>query len=343
MKKLRLLICSAVMAVPLVFLSCEKSNSIIESSEKNQPELVLQVKSGKVTFDGEMMTFENFKTLSEYQEKINSDESFKSRISSKYGKALAIGRQNDSSFEKKFLFEELTNDYLHSVSTDGMIVIGGELIRFDEEYQYSVPIKDRRLLAVSNEKDINLDLVARDTYGITEVKSGLPSGRTSQIALPGNGSNAYISPSFVVGAGDPGAGQQRRYIHELFGHKGASTGGQTHHRLILRFRMQYLGGGGNWYTAGEPRILNYRVAVAGMFSPGGVPLSSLVPVENIQTTTNAEERVLREVFNTSNSYGTWDVQIRGHISSTMISPNNYFYNYTNGYYDSDIGFAGLIW
>jgi archaellum component FlaF (FlaF/FlaG flagellin family) len=350
MKKSVLFLYAALLTASTMFISCENDDPDLGSSSQTKPELVLQAKSGKVTFNGKEMNFENFKTFVEYQAKINDEESFKSQIYAKYNKQLAIGHLNDNSFSKKFLFEKLTNDYLHSVNAEGMIIISGELIRFDKEYQYAVPIKNRYLITISKEQDLDLKLVKRDTYGITNLKSDIVNGRTSQITLPSAGSSAYVSAPFVIGAGDPGAGSSRRYIHELFTHKGASSGGQTQHRLMLRFRMQYFGGGGNWYNAGEPRSIYYDVKVNGghfAHSSGGAYLDTPgcpCRISNSQVTTNPEERLLREVFTSSNSSGTWEnVIITGIITSRLNSPNNYFYSYTNGGPFTDEFTAPALW
>nr|WP_295925133.1 hypothetical protein [uncultured Dyadobacter sp.] len=327
MKRLRQFLCSVALTLPILLVSCEKGSSLIESSEKGNSELVLQTESGKVTFDGTEMNFENFKTLSEYQSKINEDQNFKIQIHEKYAEKLAIGQLNSESFTKKYLFDKLTNDYLHVVNNKGMFVISGHLVRFDQEYQYEVPIKDRKLLSVINEKDIDLDLVRRDVYGVTHLNSGPSNGRT-QISLPGNGSNFYQS-SFVIQSPDAGANQTRRYIHELFGHRGATVGSQTQHRLILRFKMLNSGNG----NAGEPRTLSYSVYLSGTFNKGATVFAQFgnENFSNSQTTTNPEERVLSELYTTDyTNFGTWNVTVSGYMTSKLISTNGYDYAYTTG-------------
>lgn len=340
MKILRQFIWVAFLATPLILTSCEKEESLIDSSEQSRPELVYQGKAGKVTFDGKEMNFENLDILANYQNKINEDAKFRSIIYKKYSSKLAIGQLNNTSFERKFLFEKLTNDYLHVVNTEGMVVISGHLVRFDKQYQYEVPVNKRSLLSANDENDIDITAVRRDTYGITDIKTGIPNGRTTQISLPGNGSN-YYQYIFNIQSPDPGANQTRRYIHELFGHRGANVGGITQHRLILRFKMDYLNGSGNWYAAGEPRTLNYSVTVTGNYDNVYGLYSETY--SNSQTTTNPEERVIGLINNSSTAYGTWNVNVQGYIESKMISANGYNYAYINGTNCQICGPGAVLW
>jgi hypothetical protein len=80
MKILRQFIWVAFLATPLILTSCEKEESLIDSSEQSRPELVYQDKAGKVTFDGGEMNFENLDILANYQIKINEDAEFRSFI-----------------------------------------------------------------------------------------------------------------------------------------------------------------------------------------------------------------------------------------------------------------------
>ncbi|WP_342085702.1 hypothetical protein [Dyadobacter sp. OTU695] len=349
MNLLKLILCSTVLATSVVLTSCDQNDPVNSISNPVQNNLVYKASSGNVTFNGSELVFENVKTFAEYQNVINSDSVFKKKLYKKYGVNLAVGQIENASFSKRYLFEKLTIDYLYSVNKDGLMIIGDEVVKFDENYQYLVPLKDRNLLDKA-EDNIDLTIVKRDTYGIVDMKTGLPNGRTSAVTLPYNGSTALFY-SFQIGPADPLAGQTRRFIHELFAHKGAHVGGQTHHRLMLRFRMQYPSGS-NWYTAGELRSLNYRVWIFGKFKQDGSLYSYLetnpnYPIQNSQNTTNTEERVLKEFYTNSASAGTWeDVTVRGHITSLLPSPNGYPQNsYTSGYYvaDPDVQTPPAIW